>query len=265
MPDDIKKTVIVAETQADEKEFTDPLDELIAKGVANLNRLGIVSVDDIITAFADEDRTGRHTTCLEIREEYWDPITHKVLRSVSRTATIEPEIQVLNSGDYTTIVLYFKRPHADMNLIWNILEKFGQESRNVTAMSDEIPIIVLTGVPMALGGQYGMIATDPRFWCLQPSTPSQERCDQIRILFPPEAVLFIKDESLNTEEVRNQVKSELAAEKIIRQDRMKKEAEDEQFKKERDNMVSDYLQAERRNRHSFWATAKKDGDKSSNS
>lgn len=258
------KNIDIPTTGTEEKAYTDPLEELIAKGVENLERLGIVNVSDIIEAFADEDRTGRHTTCLEIREEYWDPVMHKTVRSVSRATTVEPEIQVLNSGEYTTIALYFKRQHTDMNLIWNILEKFGRESRDVTAASSEIPVIVLTGVPMALGGQYGMIATDPRFWCLQPSIPTQERCDQIRILFPPEAVLFIKDDSLNTEEVRNRVKSELAAEKIIREDRMKKDMEDAQFKKERDNMVSDYLESERRNRHSFRATEKKGKEKDGN-
>ena len=75
--------------------------------------------------------------------------------------------------------------------------------------------------------------------------------------FPPEAVLFIRDDSLDTEAIRNRVKSELAAEQLIIEDRMKKDFEDEQFKKERNNMVSDYLETERRNRHSFRATEKK--------
>lgn len=243
--------------QLDENVILDPLQELIDRGMENLKRIGLVNVKDIIEGFADKDRIGRHTTCIEIREEYWDPLTKKVLRSVSRATTIEPEIRVLNSGEYTTVVLYFEKYHSDMNLIWNILEKYGQESQEVTGASTEIPVIIITGVPMILGGKYGMVATDPRFWCLQPSIPSQERCDEIRILFPPEAVLFIRDDSLDTEAIRNRVKSELAAEQLIIEDRMKKDFEDEQFKKERNNMVSDYLETERRNRHSFRATEKK--------
>lgn len=236
----------------------DPITELMEKAQENLMRIGFVNVKDIIESFSDRDRSGRHTTCLEIREEYWDPIEKKVCRSVSRATTTAPEIHILKSGDYTTVALQFDTYHSDMNLIWNILEKFGDESKNITVLSDEIPVLVFTGVPMALGGQYGMVATDPRFWCIQPSIPTSQRCDQIRILFPPEAVVFLKDATINTEEIRNHVKSELAAEQLQMEDRARKDLEAEELKKERDNRISDYLESERRNRHTFRATKKDD-------
>lgn len=77
--------------QLDENVILDPLQELIDRGMENLKRIGLVNVKDIIEGFADKDRIGRHTTCIEIREEYWDPLTKKVLRSVSRATTIEPK------------------------------------------------------------------------------------------------------------------------------------------------------------------------------
>ena len=128
MPEDLKNATAThpQSNRPDENVILDPLQELIDRGMEKLKRIGLVNVKDIIEGFVDKDRIGRHTTCIEIREEYWDPLTKKVLRSVSRATTIEPEIRVLNSGEYTTVVLYFEKYHSDMNLIWNILEKYGR-------------------------------------------------------------------------------------------------------------------------------------------
>lgn len=244
----------------DTRVSNDPIEELVRRAQENLLRIGFVNVSDIIESFADKDRSGRHTTCIEIREEYWDSATKQVNRSISRVTTIAPEIRILKSGDYTTVVFHFEHHHTDMSLIWNVLERFGEESRKVTVHSEEIPVLVISGVPMALGGQYGMVATDPRFWCMQPSIPTSERCDQIRVLFPPEAVLFLKDATINTEEIRKHVKSELAAEQLQKEDRMRKDLEAEEFKNERDSRISNYLESERRNRHTFRATQKRVSD-----
>ena len=95
-----------------------------------------------------------------------------------------------------------------------------------------------------------MVATDPIYYTLQPSCPSETVCSQIRLLYLPESVIFLKDGSFRTEEAIAQVKSELAGKRLAEEAWYKKEMEKEAFKKRREQEAAQYLEG-RRNPHSF--------------
>lgn len=244
-----------------ELTIKDPLAALQEKAAENLSRIKLVNVRDILNAFKDKDHLGRFTTSLEIKTEYWDIQTNQSTRSRSRIATLAPEIQLESAGGYLTLILHFgNRRHPDMNRIWNVLTSYGEESLKACVATREIPVLTFTAVPLSLGGNFGMVATDPVFWCLQPSSPFEEHVSQIRILFQPEGVMFMMDRSFQTDEVIAKVKSELASEQLNEAGRLQKELEQKAFQKEREEKVAEYLERSRNRRHTFVAEGKSRSD-----
>ena len=232
--------------------YKDPLEEMAARSEEKLNQIKFVNASDIMDAFKDRDKKGKLTTCVEIREEYWEPISKNVIRSVSRFTSFSPELGIETSGGYTTLSLTFNNNlEPDIHKAWSVLKRFGEESKNIDQMSTEIPVLIITGIPLILGGQYGMVATDPIFWCLQPSKPTDEKYNEIRILFQPDAVLFLHDGTISTEEVVNKARAEFASEKIIMQERIKKNLEKEEFEKEKEKEISQYLEKKKIKNRSF--------------
>lgn len=252
---DIQNEKMTGENQA-VKPLQDPLEELKEIALHNLNRLGVVNADDIINAFRDTDSHGQHTTCLELKQEYWDPVTGFPIRSQSLQVTLTPEIKLEEAGGYTTVLLQYDNPDFEINQVWGTLTQYGEKSVHVNAESTEVPVLTLTVVPMSLGGQYGMIASNPIYWNLQPSTPIQKEYNQIRLLFTPDTVLFIRDASLNTEEVEKEVKASLAAERVREENFAKKEQKRQELEEAREAEVSEYLEKNRHLKHSFLTNTK---------
>lgn len=255
---DKEETVKTLDTELPAEEakevMLDPLEELLKNASENLDRIGYVNVADIIEAFKTRDRAGRLITSIEIRQEYWSAASGEVVKSYKKIVTLTPEIRMEEAGGYTTLILHFENcRHRDMNLIWNILSAYGKDSQEVTQDSELVPVLMVSAVPLSLGGQYGMVATDPIFWCLQPSDPYFEGVNQIRILFPPEGVIFLNNPAANSAEVMEGVKKELAGERLIETEREKQEQEKELFKRDREAFLSDYLENSSRERHSFRA------------
>ena len=246
--------------QDTEVTIKDPLAALREKAVENLSRIQLVNVRDILNAFKDKDHLGRFTTSLEIKTEYWGLQTNMPSRSRSRIATLTPEIQLESAGGYLTLILQFGRHHPDINRIWNVLTSYGEESLKASAAPREIPVLTFTAVPLSLGGNFGMVATDPVFWCLQPSSPFEEHVSQIRILFQPEGVMFMMDHSFQTDEVIARVKSELASEQLAEVGRLQKELEQNALKKEQTERVMEYLERSRNRRHTFLTESKNNSD-----
>ena len=103
---------------------------------------------------------------------------------------------------------------SDMERFWTVFTEYGKSAVSGDDSHGEVPVITLTAVPMTLGGNYGMIAVDLIYYTLQPSGPSDTACSQIRLLYQPESVLFLKDDRFCTEETIAKVKSELAGERL---------------------------------------------------
>lgn len=244
--------------EAAEMSIKDPIAALQERAVENLNRIKLVNVQDIIHAFKDKDHLGRFTTSLEIKTDYWDTQTVTQTRSLSRIATMAPEIRLESAGGYITLILQFSnRRHPDMNRIWSIFSSYGEEVGNAGSLSHEVPVLTINAVPLCLGGNFGMVATDPVFWCLQPSSPLEEQVSQIRILFQPEGIMFLVDHSFQSDEVIAKVKSELASECLAEASRLQKELEQTAYREEQEEKMAQYLARSGNRRHSF-VTERKD-------
>ena len=229
----------------------DLVESLMKQAGQRLEAIGLVGMEHIIEAFKDQDEKGRRLTSIEIREDDWDVEKGELLCSRSKAVSMGIEVQLEKSGGYTTVVLQFDDPDSsDMERFWTVFTEYGKSAIKSDGSEGEIPVITLTAVPMTLGGNYGMIAVDPIYYTLQPAGPSETVCSQIRLLYQPESVLFLRDDSFQTEEAIGKVKSELAGARMAEEAWFKKELEKEAFKKQREQEMARYLEG-RRNSHSF--------------
>lgn len=243
----------------DNKEalISDSVEALRIKAAQNLERIGFVGIPDILTAFKDKNEKGQFTSVAELEINYWDPATESITLSRSRAVTMAPEIKIEKAGGYTTLILQFQsKDDPDLNRIWSVLSEYGKDSAELSPELSEVPVLDITAVPMSLGGKFGMVATDPVFWTLQPSVPFETNCNQIRILFQPESVLFLRDDSFESDEIIAKVKSELASEKLAEEALLRKKMQEEEFKKQHEAELSDYIENGRFTKHTFDTTKK---------
>lgn len=238
----------------DEKtvQVSDSVEALRIKAAQNLERIGFVGIQDILTAFKDRNEKGQFTSVTELRINYWDPAAECITLSRSKAVTMSPEIKIEKAGGYTTLILQFQsKDDHDLNQIWTVLSEYGGDSAEISPALSEVPVLNITSVPMSLGGKFGMVASDPVFWTLQPSVPFETNCNQVRILFQPESVLFLRDDSFESDEIIAKVKSELAAQKLAEEALIRKKMEDEDFKKRHEAELSDYIENGRFTKHTF--------------
>lgn len=237
----------------------DSVEMLRLKAIQNLERIGFVGIQDILNALKDKNEKGQFTSVAELKINYWDPVKENIVWSRSKAVTMAPEIKTEMGGSYTTLILQFQsKDDPDLNRIWNVLSEYGENTAELSAEMSEIPVLDITVVPMSLGGKFGMVATDPVFWSLQPSVPFETAYNQIRILFQPESVLYLRDDSFETDEIIAKVKSELASEKLAEEAIIRKKMQEEEFKKQHEADLSGYLENNRVTKHTF-NTSKKTG------
>lgn len=232
--------------------ISDSVEALRIKAAQNLERIGFVGIQDILSAFRDKNEKGQFTSVAEFKINYWDPVNKSIIWSRSKAVTMAPEMKMEKAGGYTTLILQFRaKDDPDLNRIWSVLTEYGKESAELSPEMAEAPVLDITAVPMSLGGKFGMVATDPLFWTLQPPVPFETDCTQIRILFQPESVLFLRDDSFETDEVIKKIKSELASEKLAEEAAIRKKMQEEEFKKQREADISEYLENSRAIKHTF--------------
>lgn len=231
---------------------SDSVEALRIRAAQNLERIGFVGIQDILAAFKDKNEKGQFTSVTELRINFWDPATESITLSRSKTVTMAPEIKIEKAGGYTTLILQFQsKDDHDLNQIWNVLSEYGGDSAELSPELSEVPVLDIIAVPMSLGGKFGMVATDPVFWTLQPSVPFETSCNQIRILFQPESVLFLRDDSFESDEIVAMVKSELAGEKLAEEALIRKKMQEKEFEKKHEEELSDYLENGRFTKHTF--------------
>lgn len=237
--------------------ISDSVEALRIKAAENLERIGFVGIQDILTAFKDKNEKDQFTSVAELKINYWDPAKESIAWSRSKAVTMAPEIKMEKAGGYTTLILQFQsKDDPDLTRIWSVLSEYGENAAELSSDMSEIPVLDITAVPMSLGGKFGLVATDPVFWALQPSAPFETDCTQIRILFQPESVLFLRDDSFETDEVIAKVKSELASEKLAEEAAIRKQMQEAEFKKLHEKDIASYLENNRVSQHTFKASKK---------
>lgn len=242
--------------------ISDPVEALRIKAAENLERIGFVGIQDILSAFKDKNEKGQFTSVVELKINYWDPATERIAWSRSKVVTMAPEIKTERAGGYTTLILQFQSKNdPDLTRIWSVLSDYGKTLAELSSDMSEIPVLDITAVPMSLGGKFGLVATDPVFWTLQPSVPFETDCTQIRILFQPESVLFLRDDSFETDEIIAKVKSELASEKLAEEAAIRKQMQEAEFKKQHEKDIASYLENSRVSQHTFETSKKTDRKK----
>lgn len=234
---------------------TDPIEQLKKRAQENLDRIGgIPGAQDILKAFTERDEAGRLMTIVEFRKSFFSLEKNAATHGYSAMISMDPEVHLEQSGGYTTVVLQFANGrNQEMNRMWHLMEDYGKEQAALSPDADEIPVMSITVVPMLLGGQYGMVAHDPIFYHIQPSDAmvSMEYCDQLRIVFEPESVAFLRDDSFVSADVLETVKRELAAEQMAEDAREKVQQEEESFKQAREKEMEEYREQERQKRYGF--------------
>lgn len=244
----------ITDRQADpfQDDFQDPISAIKKKAARNLEMIGLIGTEHIIKAFKDRDGFDRLTTVVEFKTTYWNPAAQEMIWSRSNFVSLASEITLVNGGGFITLILQFKEPnHRDLNGMWCVLEDYGRDIEKISSDNLGIPVIGISVVPMSLGGNYGMIATDPIFWHLQPEHPYDEACNQIRILFQPESVIFLRDESFESDEVIAKIKSEFAAKKLSEEARIQKQIQDQEFKRKHEAEIAEYLDKSKYVKHTF--------------
>lgn len=237
----------------------DSVEALRIEAAENLERIGFVGIQDILKALKDKNEKGQFTSVAEVKIHYWDPAKESIVWSRSKAVTMAPEIKTEKAGGYTTLILQFQsKDDPDLTRIWSVLSEYGENLAELSFEMPEIPVLDITAVPMSLGGKFGLVATDPIFWTLQPSVPFETDCTQIRILYQPESVLFLRDDSFETVEIIAKVKSELASEKLAKEAAIRKQIQEAEFKKQHEKDISSYLENNRILQHTFETSKKID-------
>lgn len=265
-----EKTKPVAKNQTDRIDYgkaetdgitaQDPVEMLRSRAAQKLRQIGIPGINDILGAFCDKDDQGRNLTIVDVQLNYLDLTQGEVTHSKSILLTMTPEVTMEKTGSYNTVVLQFpKKKSAELNRLWALLTDYGTEMAQFDVSVGEMPLIGITVLPMTLGGQYGMIATDPIFYHLQPSSPMEDYCDQIRLLFAPESVMFVRDDSLKSEAVLATVRMELASERINEEALIQMQMEKEEFEKEHEKEIQEYLDHHKYGKRRFTTSTEDDG------
>ncbi len=246
--------------ETDKALTQDPVEILRNRAAQKLKQIGIPGTNDILDAFHDKDDQEHSLTVVDIQLNYLDLTQEEVTHSKSIMLTMNPEVIVEKTGSYNTVALQFpKKKSAEINRLWSLLSDYGTEMAQFDVSAGEMPIISITVIPMTLGGQYGMVASDPIFYHLQPSSPMEDYCDQIRLLFAPESVMFVRDDSFKSDEVLATVKMELASERLNEEAIIQAQLEKEEFEKEHEKEMQEYREHYQHGKHQFTASTGADG------
>lgn len=137
------------------------------------------------------------------------------VRSVLNYSSYKSVINIQKHYEFIQVDLCFaSKVDNDMKVIWNHVEKFGQMLDKITAETDDIPFLALTIVPIEERGKYYISATNPIFWCLQPTKPGTDS-NILRLLFRTENVNFYETDEIDSYEVEANVQRS-----IIEQERV---------------------------------------------
>ena len=97
-----------------------------------------------------------------------------------------PVLNVFKHGGYVQVDINFiSRYNDELITAWNFLEQFCEASNSLDEESNDVPVLILTLVPVAQDGKVYGIFANPIFHTLQPEKPGLE-ATVIRMIFDEE-------------------------------------------------------------------------------
>lgn len=203
-----------------------------------------ITPDDIIKALWDKDSHGDNLTVINFALELLDTLTGDVTKKLAELTTREPIVSVFDIGGYATLRVTYKYATAtDFPRMLTILEDFAKELTEFSYGKHDdayVPRLNVTVRPMSLKGAM-ITAINPIFHNVQPHDPIYAECNELQMLFTPDALQFYYDPDFDDKAVSDQVRAEIAAEESIRTAAERKKAEDEAYQAEREREAKERM------------------------
>ena len=201
-----------------------------------------MNIMDMIHALWDKDEHDNNLTMINFSLDYLDERTGEVAHKVRELTTNEPLSSFADIGGYTTIRFTYKygssTNFSKMRSIADDYSKLMTEFAYANTETEGVPCLRITIRPMSLRGAM-ITAVNPIFFNLQPHDPMYSECNEMQLLFEPDAVGFYYDENFDEEAAADKAKAEIVSERMNAENAEKKKMEQEAYKKERE------LEAER--------------------
>lgn len=149
-----------------------------------------------------------------------------------RQATIgNISYRFLGAEDYLTVDLIFKdRYDSNLRKVSHLLQKFDKEIMETDEMSDTLPTIQFTILPMALRAKYQICLMNPICHGLISKTPD-EYPHVIRMVFEKEDFLLVELEGINYDQIVADTKRRMDMEEFYMAEEEKKRKR-EQYEEE---------------------------------
>lgn len=194
----------------------------------------------------NEDKTNKSS--IAITTMFMDGETEEVDETFSY-ASAAPVVKIENRSNYVQIDLVFDHHlNEALRVIWATLEKYGQDLSENADETYDIPILLLTVVPLSLKGVTNIAMFNPIIWTLQPENPLAETANTIRLLFNTDDVYEASNNDISIEQITAELDSEESTAAYLETIAEQKEEEEREFweqrnryKNEMDNRTSSTL------------------------
>ncbi|MEG1894837.1 MAG: hypothetical protein RR162_01260 [Oscillospiraceae bacterium] len=114
------------------------------------------------------DDSAMPKACAGINREIWHT-SDSEQTTVNEMVLETPTINVFKHSGYVQVDLNFSsKLNSELPMMWSFLEDFCKAINCQDDSSDDIPVLILTLVPVALSGEYYGIFANPIFHTLQP-------------------------------------------------------------------------------------------------
>ena len=194
----------------------------------------------------NEDETKKSS--IAITTMFMDGETEEVDETFSY-ASPAPVVKIENRSNYVQVDLVFDHHlNEALRVIWATLEKYGHDLSENADETYDIPMLLLTVVPLSLKGVTNIAMFNPIIWTLQPENPLTETANTIRLLFESSDVYETNNNDISIEQITAELDSEESTAAYLEAIAEQKEEEEREFweqrnhyKNEMDNHTSSKL------------------------
>ena len=209
-----------------------------------------VSKEDVYDAMYERGDHNEPLVTISFTWEYFDKSSLERLRGNTKFTTVNASADFLDIDGYGTLILYFDKA-MEASRFLDVLDMYGREVSRAAQDNTEILNGTIAVVPFLLGGEYSLIASNPKQWVPLSQHNEPGVIDEIRIYFDPEEYAIINDNSQDARTLVKEIQSEMAQEEWELQQRERKQRERKEYEAERDKERAElYAKA---HEHSFTA------------
>jgi hypothetical protein len=183
----------------------------------DLEELGGVQDDDaaiaqeIVNQCSGTLDDGTPKAAVSIALDMVNPETYKK-QSIASQAVYKPVVHINKRMEFIEIVLTFPTAiDTNLRVMHANLEKYGQKLNELDELSQMIPIMAITIVPITGLGCYYIVANNPVFWAVQ-SEKFGGPANQMKILIRCEDLNFFQTDEVDISEITAAVMREREAE-----------------------------------------------------